>query len=242
MVSLASFRTASFEAVKQPASRCVSVQLTLTDLSNKVVHVAPSLPPYEDPHQTSPHDKNYTSGAEILPEYTPSDAYHVPYDKLIIATGSRSQSFGTPGVMENANFLKDVREARAIRHRLLQCLEMAYEPSLSEQERRDILKFCIVGGGPTGVEFAAELHDFVHEDVRKRFPDIADKIEIRLFDVAPGILMSFDVALREYAEKKYARDGIKIMPNSKISKVDRHALYLDNGERCESSYGKWGDN
>lgn len=207
-----------------------------------MVHVAPSLPPYEDPHQTSPHDKNYTSGAEILPEYTPSDAYHVPYDKLIIATGSRSQSFGTPGVMENANFLKDVREARAIRHRLLQCLEMAYEPSLSEQERRDILKFCIVGGGPTGVEFAAELHDFVHEDVRKRFPDIADKIEIRLFDVAPGILMSFDVALREYAEKKYARDGIKIMPNSKISKVDRHALYLDSGERCESSYGKWGDN
>lgn len=207
-------------------------QLTPADLSNKVVHVAPALPPYEDPHQTSPQDKRYSGGAEILPEYTPSDAYHVPYDKLIIATGSRSQSFGTPGVMEHANFLKDVREARAIRHRLLQCLEMAYEPSLSEQERRDILKFCIVGGGPTGVEFAAELHDFVHEDVKKRFPDIADKIEIRLFDVAPGILMSFDVALREYAERKYARDGIKIMPNSKIAKVDRHALYLDNGERC----------
>lgn len=155
------------------------------------------------------------------------------YDKLIIATGSRSQSFGTPGVKEHANFLKDVREARAIRHRLLQCLEMAYEPSLSEQERRDILKFNIVGGGPTGVEFAAELHDFVHEDVRKRFPDIADKVEIRLFDVAPGILMGFDAALREYAERKYARDGIQVMPNSKIIKVDRHALTLENGERCE---------
>lgn len=184
---------------------------------------------------TSPYDEKYTSGAEIFPEYTPSDAYWVEYDKLIIATGSRSQSFGTPGVKEHANFLKDVREARAIRHRLLQCLEMAYEPSLSEQERSDILKFNIVGGGPTGVEFAAELHDFVQQDVRKNYPEIADKVEIRLFDVAPGILMSFDEHLRAYAEKKYARDGIKIMPNSKITKVDKHALTLDNGERCECS-------
>jgi NADH dehydrogenase FAD-containing subunit len=55
-----------------------------------------------------------------------------------------------------------------------------------------VLHFAVVGGGPTGVEFAAELHDFIHQDVRRLYPNLADFFSISLYDVAPHILGSFD--------------------------------------------------
>lgn len=59
------------------------------------------------------------------------------------------------GVKENAYFLKDVKDARKIRSRILECFELASQPTLTDLERRNLLHFAIVGGGPTGIEFAA---------------------------------------------------------------------------------------
>ncbi|TXT15761.1 hypothetical protein VHUM_00264 [Vanrija humicola] len=113
-------------------------------------------------------------------------------------------------------FLKDVRDARRIRLRLLQCLELASEPNITDDERRQLLSFRVVGGGPTGVEFAAELCDFITEDVERLYPKLKGLSSITLYDVAPGILMSFDGELRHYAEKKFARDGVTVLGNSAI--------------------------
>ena len=63
-----------------------------------------------------------------------------------------------PGVKENATFLKDVTDARRIRTRIIECFEQASQPHLTDNERRGLLHFVCVGGGPTGIEFAAELH------------------------------------------------------------------------------------
>lgn len=57
---------------------------------------------------------------------------------------------------------------------------------------------CIVGGGPTGVEFAAELHDLLNTDIKRHFPGLHNLTRISLFDVAPTILGSFDEGLQEY--------------------------------------------
>lgn len=70
--------------------------------------------------------------------------------------------------------------------------EIASGPGLTDQQRHDILQIRVVGGGPTGVEYAAELHDFVISDVERMYPQLKGKIQITLYDVAPGILMSFD--------------------------------------------------
>ena len=63
---------------------------------------------------------------------------------------------------------------------------------MTEEQRRNILQIRVVGGGPTGVEYAAELHDFVASDVERMYPKLKGLINITLYDVAPGILMSFD--------------------------------------------------
>ena len=74
---------------------------------------------------------------------------------------------------------------------------MANQPTMTDIERRNKLHFCIVGGGPTGVEFAAELHDLLNTDIKKHFPTLFKLARISLFDVAPTILGSFDEGLQE---------------------------------------------
>lgn len=76
----------------------------------------------------------------------------------MLAVGAYAQTFGVPGVKEYATFLKDVGDARRIRMRIIERFEQAASPNLSDTERRALLHFCVVGGGPTGIEFAAELH------------------------------------------------------------------------------------
>lgn len=73
-------------------------------------------------------------------------------------------------------FLKQLGDARNIRNRLLECFERAANPYLSSEECSRLLSFVVVGGGPTSIEFAAELHDFLANDVKRWYPDLQYKV------------------------------------------------------------------
>jgi len=158
-------------------------------------------------------------------------AFTLRWDKIVIAAGAYSQTFGVPGVKEHAHFLKDVKDARAIRIRILECFEQAMQPTLSDVDRRNLLNFCIVGGGPTGVEFASELHDLLHAEVADHYPSLAKLAKITIYDVAPSILGSFDKTLVEYAEKTFSRDGISILTSHHVEKVEAGKMFVkEQGE------------
>ncbi|KAF5350487.1 hypothetical protein D9756_008688 [Leucocoprinus leucothites] len=153
------------------------------------------------------------------------------YDKLIIAVGAYSQTFNIPGVKEHAHFLKDVKDARRIRSRILECFEQANQPTMSDIQRRNLLNFCIVGGGPTGVEFAAELHDLLQSDARVHYPNLARLAKITLYDVADSILTSFDRSLVKYTEKTFSREGVSILTNHHVERVEAGKLFVkERGE------------
>ncbi|KAK4699577.1 hypothetical protein P7C70_g6684, partial [Phenoliferia sp. Uapishka_3] len=143
--------------------------------------------------------------------------YTLSYDKLVIACGAYSRTFNIPGVKEYAHFLKDVKDARKIRSRILECFEQAAQPTLTDNERRDLLHFVIVGGesdsqalsGPTGIEFAAELHDLLATDLLRHFPTLTPLARVTVYDVAPKILAAFDSELVEYAVAQFHRQGVK---------------------------------
>ncbi|KNB20127.1 NADH dehydrogenase [Fusarium oxysporum f. sp. lycopersici 4287] len=152
--------------------------------------------------QSSPHNDGRDSGSSAVSVIqTPSsgsvketltkgkgEMITVPYDKLIFAVGAYSQTFGIPGVREHANFLRDVGDARSIRLRILQCFERAELPSTTDEQCRKLLHFAVVGGGPTGIEFAAELHDLIHDDLARIYPDLMPFVRITVYDIAPKIL------------------------------------------------------
>lgn len=93
--------------------------------------------------------------------------FYLPYDKLVVGVGSKTNTHGVDG-LENCHFLKSVEDARAIRRQVITNFERAVLPTTSDDERRKLLSFVICGGGPTGVEFAAELYDFMNEDLIKQ--------------------------------------------------------------------------
>ncbi|TGO07951.1 hypothetical protein BTUL_0235g00150 [Botrytis tulipae] len=157
--------------------------------------------------------------------------FEVGYDKLVVSVGCYSQTFGIEGVRENALFLKDVGDARKIRKRILECFETAALPTSSDSLRKQLLNFAIVGGGPTGVEFAAELFDLCHEDLSTLYPSLTPFIKITIYDVAPKILPMFDKNLANYALEHFKRDGIEI-------RTEHHILGLRRGLPKEGENGE----
>jgi NADH dehydrogenase len=97
--------------------------------------------------------------------------------------------------------LKSIDDARKIKNRVTDNMELACLPTTSDEERKRLLSFVICGGGPTGVEFAAELYDLLNEDLRKNFPKILrNEISVHVIQSRSHILNTYDEALSKYAE------------------------------------------
>ncbi|KAI8371696.1 FAD/NAD-P-binding domain-containing protein [Radiomyces spectabilis] len=159
------------------------------------------------------------------------EKFTLDYDKLVISVGAYSNTFNTPGVKEHGIFLKDINDARRIRARVLECFEYAAQPGLSEEEKSRKLHFAVVGGGPTGVEFSAELYDFITEDLSRLYPQLMDYTRMTVYDVAPKILGNFDKNLSNYATSKFKRRGIQIKTGTHVLEVKKDSLCLkEEGE------------
>ena len=135
--------------------------------------------------------------------------FEVEYDKLVFAVGAQTNTFGIPGVREYCCFLKQVDDARRIRTAIVNCFERANLPKLTDKQRKDILTFAVIGAGPTGVEFASELRDFVEQDGPKYYPNLLKHVSIKVIEASPTILAPFDKSLQEEAIKQLTR---KVMP------------------------------
>lgn len=155
--------------------------------------------------------------------------YSLNFDYLVIAVGEVTNTFGINGVVENALFLKELSDARKIRTKVIDCFENASLPGITEQEKKDFLRFAVCGGGPTGVEFAAELHDFIEEDVKRKYRDLSGYVEIILIEARDSILATFDRKLSEYAMKIFRRQNIILKTNSLVSEVDKEHIHLNDG-------------
>lgn len=165
--------------------------------------------------------------------------YILDFDYLVIAVGEVTNTFGIEGIRENALFLKELNDARKIRTMVIDCFENASLPGLTSEEKKKYLRFVVCGGGPTGVEFAAELNDFIEEDVKRKYKYLGDLVEIILIEAKDAILASFDAKLSEYAMKVFRRQNIKLRTNSLVSKVDRNNIYLNDGDRIEYGLLVW---
>ncbi|XP_022342033.2 uncharacterized protein LOC111135886 [Crassostrea virginica] len=168
----------------------------------------------------------------------PGLGYSVNYDKLVIAVGARSNTFNVPGVEDHAFFLKDVPDARKIRNRIIRNIELSLHPGFSESERKKLLNFVIVGGGPTGVEFGAELYDWIEQDVARVYHQRKDQVHVTLVE-SNQILSSFDESLRKYAENKMKqRERFKLVKSS-VTEVTADCVRLSTGEDLPCGLVVW---
>lgn len=161
-------------------------------------------------------------------------SFYLPYDKLVISVGSTANSHGVQG-LENCHLLKDIGDAQRIRNRILSNLELACLPTTSDEERKRLLSFVVCGGGPTGVEFAAELVDLLNEDLTKNFPKLLrNEVSIHLIQSRGHILNTYDESISKYAEQRFARDQIHLLTDSRVKEVKADKIIftqkLEGGE------------
>ncbi|KIW21205.1 hypothetical protein PV08_01785 [Exophiala spinifera] len=147
-------------------------------------------------------------------------SFYLPYDKLIVGVGATTNPHGVKG-LENVNFLKSIEDARLIKQKVLRNLELACLPTTTDEERRRLLSFVVSGGGPTGVEFAAELYDMLNEDLLRSFPRILrNEISVHIIQSRGHILNTYDEALSVYAEKRFEHDQVEVLTNARVKEVE----------------------
>ncbi|MFN8392097.1 MAG: FAD-dependent oxidoreductase [Bdellovibrionota bacterium] len=170
------------------------------------------------------------------PAHKPFD---IQYDYLVVAVGAAINTFGIPGVTEHALFLKDIPDARALRSKIIECFDQANAPDLTEEERRNLLDFVIIGGGPTGVEFAAELHDLITQDLKDLYADLMPLVRILLIEASPKLLGTFDETLSEYTARAFSKQNIVVRTKSSVAAVERGLVRLQDGTSIRAGLILW---
>ncbi|KAH8426084.1 alternative NADH-dehydrogenase [Aspergillus melleus] len=143
----------------------------------------------------------------------------VPFDMLVVGVGAENATFGIKGVKENSCFLKEVGDAQKIRKRIMDCVETAMFKDQTEEEVKRLLHMVVVGGGPTGVEFAGELQDFFEEDLKKWIPDIQKHFHVTLVEALPNVLPMFSKQLIDYTESTFKEEAISIRAKTMVKNV-----------------------
>jgi len=145
--------------------------------------------------------------------------FKISYDILVVGVGSVNNTFGIKGVDQYCNFFKSIEDANSLRNRVSECFERAALPATPESERKRLLSFVVVGGGPTGVEVAAEMYDMVHDDLRKLYPNLIQDVQIRVVELMDHVLSTYDRAISIYTADQFKRAGIKLVLNSRVASV-----------------------
>ncbi|MCX7997835.1 MAG: NAD(P)/FAD-dependent oxidoreductase [Leptospiraceae bacterium] len=152
----------------------------------------------------------------------------IQYDYLILALGAKTSYFGNEHWEKYAVGLKSLEDALKIRQKILLSFEKA-EIQQNPEKARKMLKFVIVGGGPTGVEMAGAIAELAHHIIRKDFRFIDPALsEIYLIEAGPRLLPSFSEKSSLEAKKELEKRGVKVLLNTKVLNIDDKGVHTNN--------------
>ncbi|KAJ1724951.1 hypothetical protein LPJ53_000805 [Coemansia erecta] len=148
----------------------------------------------------------------------------VPYDRLVVGVGAQGITHGARG-LEFCHRLKTINDARSMRQHIMANFERAALPTTPAEEKQRLLTFVVCGGGPTGCEFAAELYDFLAEDLRHYFPrSIQQMVRVVIVQSQDHILNMMDSVISEFAEREFGRRNIAVVTNSRVQEITEKGL------------------
>jgi NADH dehydrogenase len=164
--------------------------------------------------------------------------FSVSYDALVIALGSVTDFSAVDGMAEHALGIRTLGDAFYLRNRALDVLEEARVASDAER-RAQLLTFVVVGGGSTGVEVAAELHDLLGLAARsfRESEPMATPLEPRvvLVQAGPELLPSLGSRLARYTERKLRDRGVELRMGTRLTRVTPDGVQLDDGSWISSA-------
>lgn len=164
--------------------------------------------------------------------------HDLPYDYLVIATGVTHSYFGRDEWQEAAPGLKSLSDATKIRSRVLISFERA-ETADTDADRKRLLTFIVIGGGPTGVEMAGAIAEIARHALRYDFRHIDPRsARILLIEGGPRILPTFPEDLSAYAQRSLEKMGVEVMTSSMVTDVRQDGVFLGD-RKIESEAIIW---
>jgi NADH dehydrogenase len=173
-------------------------------------------------------------------EIVTTDGRRIEYDHLVVATGARHAYFGHDEWEAHAHGIKKIDDATYLRRKILIAFEQA-ENEPDERERRALLNFIVVGGGPTGVEMAGAIAELARKALTRDFRTI-DPHDARVVLVEAGsrLLTVFDPDLSEAAKHSLEELGVEVRLNARVTDCSERGVVLGCNELIETRCIVWG--
>lgn len=172
-------------------------------------------------------------GEQIIPRR------RFPYDVLVLAVGSISNDFDIPGVAEHCFFLDTTEQAEHFQKRLLEAFLRAHTHGGPDGTAQ--LHVAIVGGGATGVELAAQLHEVTDQFATFGMDQVDPERDIRIHVIegAERILPALPARLSDATVEELHKLGIEVMTGERVVRVDQGGIHTDSGNYIPSGIKVW---
>jgi len=178
-------------------------------------------------------------GRFVLAEGQDGASLTLPYDYLLLAPGSVTNTFGVNGVDGHAFSLKNLEEAVRLRNHILRSFETAaWTPDTDR--RQHLLCFVVVGGGPTGVELAGAMAELMAGALKRDFPRLGlARPCVSLLEADDGLLPGFPQTLRDYARAKLTALGVDVRLGAVVERVTPEGAFLKDGGAFRAATVVW---
>jgi len=158
------------------------------------------------------------------------------YDTLVMALGSTSNDFGTPGVKDHCIFLDNPHQARRFHNEMLN-LFLKFSASEGRQEKVNI---AIVGGGATGVELSAELHNAVKQLHSYGYKGLNNSaLNVTLVEAGERILPALPPRISSAAHQELTKLGVRVLTQTMVTSADEKGLHTKSGEFIDADLMVW---
>ena len=162
----------------------------------------------------------------------------IPYDYLVLALGAVANFFHTPGADQYAFPLYTMDDAIRLKEHILKTLEAVDKnPALMDD---GALNFCVVGGGPTGVELAGALVELYRAELKEDYPNLpVGDGQVLLYEHSPQLLGTFAPKLESYARKALEERGVKVHTGTGVAKIGPASIDLSTGATVKTHTTVW---
>jgi NADH:ubiquinone reductase (H+-translocating) len=168
-----------------------------------------------------------------------SPSEEIPYDYLVLATGSANDYHGNEQLAANSIGLKTLEDGTRLRNHVLGCLERA-DSETDPDERRALLTFVVAGGGPGGVEYSGALTELLRLVAGRDFPTVKlEDTHVVLVQSASRLLTAFSQRLGRYAERTLTSRGVDVRTKAHITAADGQRVTLSDGSEVRARTVVW---